>query len=366
MRYLYPSKLKNRLFGGAKATTIDDRKRTRIRLIQVRLRSSILGSFRASRKADFSVYLGLLCLFVLFACAGCQNPRSKLDEWVEPSDKIKVLSTTAIIDDIVSQIGKDRIDHLALIEGAMDPHSYEIVKGDAEKLSYAQVIFYNGLGLEHGASLRHQLKQHPKAVALGDKIREKNPGLILFEKGQVDPHIWLDISLWAEIIDPIVQALSEVDPKNSDYYQANGQLVRENLLSLDASLSQKLQMISQEKRFLVTSHDAFNYFTRRYLHEGTDWKDRFCAPEGLAPDGQLSCHDIQKVINYLIQHRVKVIFPESNVSKDSLKKILSVCKEKGIAVQIASSSLDSDTLGTSGNYQSMMEHNVNVLYEAWK
>jgi manganese/zinc/iron transport system substrate-binding protein len=307
----------------------------------------------------------LLCLFLLFACGGCQNSPQKLDEWVQPSSRIKVLSTTAIINDIVAQIGKERIDHLTLIEGAMDPHSYEIVKGDAEKLSYAQVIFYNGLGLEHGASLRHQLKQHPKAVAVGDLIRKKNPEAILLERGQVDPHIWLDISLWAEIIDPIVQALSEIDPENSSYFQTNGQQVRKNLLDLDASLSQKLQMISSKKRYLVTSHDAFNYFTRRYLHEGTDWKDRFCAPEGLAPDGQLSCQDIQKVINYLIQHNVEVIFPESNVSKDSLKKILSVCKEKGIKVQIAEASLDSDTLGTSGTYQSMMEHNINVLYEAW-
>jgi manganese/zinc/iron transport system substrate-binding protein len=71
------------------------------------------------------------------------------------------------------------------------------------------------------------------------------------------------------------------------------------------------------------------------------------------------------VINYLTQHQVHVIFTESNVSKDSLKKILSVCKEKRIKVQIAEASLDSDTLGTSGTYQGMMEHNVNVLYEAW-
>lgn len=308
----------------------------------------------------------LLCLFLLIACSGCQSSTSKLEEWIRPNEKVKVLSTTTIIDAVVGQVGGDRIDHLALIEGAMDPHSYEIVKGDAEKLSYAQIIFYNGLGLEHGASLRHQLKLHPKAVSLGDKIRQQNPEAILFERGQVDPHIWLDISLWAEIIDPIVQALSEADPNNSEYYQANGKKVRASLLALDDSLVQKLQKIAPEKRYLVTSHDAFNYFTRRYLREGADWKDRFCAPEGLAPDGQLSCHDIQLVIDYLAKHRISVIFPEANISQDSLKKIISVCKEKGMNVTIASASLYSDTLGASATYQAMMEHNVNTLYEAWK
>ncbi len=306
-----------------------------------------------------------LCVFLLFSCSGCQNSPSKLEEWIQPSGKVKVLSTTAIIDDIVRQVGGERIAHLALIEGAMDPHSYEIVKGDAEKLSYAQVIFYNGLGLEHGASLRYQLKQHPKAIALGDQIREKNPNAILFEKGQIDPHIWLDISIWAEIIDPIVQALSEVDPDSREYFQANGKKTLENLLNLDASLVQKLQEVPAKKRYLVTSHDAFNYFTRRYLHDGPDWKDRFCAPEGLAPDGQLSCQDIQMVIDYLIRHQVPIVFPESSVSRDSLKKILSVCNEKKMEVKIAGAALYSDTLGPSGSYQAMMEHNVNVLYKAW-
>jgi manganese/zinc/iron transport system substrate-binding protein len=307
----------------------------------------------------------LFCLLLLFSCWGCQNNPSKLDQWIQPNGRIKVLSTTAIIDNIIGQIGGDRVDHLPLIEGAMDPHSYEIVKGDAEKLSYAQVIFYNGLGLEHGASLRHQLKSHPKAIALGDKIREKNPDAVIYDHGQVDPHIWLDISLWTDIIDLIVQALSEVDPANTAYFQESGQKVRDELLSLDAALFQKLQSIAAQKRYLVTSHDAFNYFTRRYLREGTDWKARFCAPEGLAPDGQLSCHDIQLVIDYLTLHHVPVIFPESNVSRDSLKKVICVCKEKGMKVSIAKAPLYSDTLGSSATYQAMMQHNVNTLYEAW-
>jgi manganese/zinc/iron transport system substrate-binding protein len=313
----------------------------------------------------------LLCLLLLLSCFGCQNPSSKLEEWMRPSGKVKVLSTTAIIDDVVGQVGGDRIDHLALIEGAMDPHSYEIVKGDAEKLSNAQIIFCNGLGLEHGASLRHQLKMHPKAIPLGDKIRQQNPDAILFDRGQVDPHIWLDASLWAETIDPIVQALSEADPQNTDYYQANGKKVRDSLLALDQSLSQKLQKIAPDKRYLVTSHDAFNYFTRRYLDTSGDWKNRFCAPEGLAPDGQLSCHDIQKVIDHLAEFRICVIFPEANISQDSIKKILSVCKEKGMSVVLSSRFLYSDTLpenksDSTATYQTMMEHNAHALYEAWK
>ncbi|MGH7889786.1 MAG: metal ABC transporter solute-binding protein, Zn/Mn family [Thermodesulfobacteriota bacterium] len=307
-----------------------------------------------------------LSFFLLFATWGCQESPSGLNQWMEQNGRAKVLSTTAIIDDLVGQVGGDKIDHLALIEGAIDPHSYELVKGDAEKLSYAQTVFYNGLGLEHGASLRYHLTQHSKGVALGEKIREKDPEAILFAGEQVDPHIWLDISLWVEAVDPIVEALSELDSKNSSYFQENGKKLKDSLLVLDAALLQKLQKIAPEKRYLVTSHDAFNYFTRRYLREGSVWKDRFCAPEGLAPDGQLSCYDIQLVIDHLERHQIRVIFPESNISRDSLKKILSVCKEKGMKVDIAENALYSDSLGATENYQTMMEHNAHVLCEAWQ
>jgi len=310
----------------------------------------------------------LFCL--LLVCCGCQNGPSELDYWIKPNGKIKVLSTTAIIDDLVGQIGGDRIDHLPLIGGAIDPHSYELVKGDDEKLSYAQIIFYNGLGLEHGASLKYRLERHPNARALGDLIREKKPELILYADKQTDPHIWLDIALWAESIEPIVTALSEIDPSSKEYFEANGQKAKTSLLEMDLAIEKKLAQIPAEKRYLVTSHDAFNYFARRYLGGGINWKERFCAPEGLAPDGQLSARDIQMVINHLLEHQIHVIFPESNVSRDSIKKIVSVCQEKGFEIRIAEDQLFSDTLGTPGStsdtYLKMMEHNGNVLEKAWE
>ena len=105
----------------------------------------------------------LLCLF------GCgSSPESPLHRWMQDNGKVKILSTTAMIDDLVGQIGGDRVDHLVLITGEMDPHSYEMVKGDEEKFSCASLIFFNGLGFEHGASLRAQLQNHPHAIALGN------------------------------------------------------------------------------------------------------------------------------------------------------------------------------------------------------
>src|SRR6185503_10660848 len=96
----------------------------------------------------------LIRFFLLCAClCGCGSAPSSLAQWKEPNGRVKVLSTTPIIDDLVSRIGGDRIDHLSLMGPFIDPHSYELVKGDDEKFSTAQVVFCNGLGLEHSGSL---------------------------------------------------------------------------------------------------------------------------------------------------------------------------------------------------------------------
>jgi manganese/zinc/iron transport system substrate-binding protein len=311
----------------------------------------------------------LICLGLLLGFFGCQNSPSRLNEWRAPSSRVKVLCTTPIIDDLVSRIGGDRIDHLSLMDRSMDPHSYELVKGDDEKFSVAQLIFFNGLGLEHSASLKSQLQEHPHAVALGDEIYRQDPSLILQDRGQADPHIWLDVSLWEKGVDPIVSHLAKADPEGASYYEMKGSIVKKELLELDLWMQSKLKSIPQEKRYLITSHDAFNYFARRYLEQEGSWKDRFCAPEGLSPDGQLGFQDLQRVIDHLQKNHIRILFPESNVSRDSLNKIVDICREKGFTVEISSHTLFSDTLSDLESktltYEEMMKHNTTVLSEAW-
>jgi len=319
-------------------------------------------------------FLSFIVLFV-GGCSEKVSQSSARETWTSQNGKLKVLSTTAMIDDIVGQIGKERIDHLALITGQMDPHSYELVKGDDEKLSLANIIFYNGIGLEHGASLRYQIEHHDKAIGVGNEILQKWPDLILYAGKEIDPHIWMDISLWSRIIEPIVETLSQIDPEGKEFYCANGDLLREKMQQEHQNIYRDLQNIPQEKRFLVTSHDAFNYFTRAYLASSEEttqeqWQKRCEAPEGLAPEGQLSTSDIQKIVDHLIKDQIQVVFPESNVSRDSLKKVIHACAQKGLFVKISNEVLYADAMGpekTNGDaYLGMIHHDAEVLIEAWK
>jgi len=314
--------------------------------------------------------------FLMFLFVGCapENTPKTQENLHAPnhSSKIRVLSTLAMINELVKPIGGDYIETSILIPGELDPHSYQLVKGDDEKLRASQIIFYNGLELEHGPSLKQYLQKSSKAVALGNKILEQNPELILKEKGQLDPHIWMDISLWAKNIPFIVAKLSEVDPSHAPFFREQGEILQKNLIATHEAIHQQLLQVPSSQRFLVTSHDAFNYFTKAYLAEDSErrdgtWRHRFAAPEGLAPDSQLSVADIQQVISHLKEYQIHVLFPESNVSKDSIRKIVYAGRENGLDLQISQVSLYSDSMGPPGSdgdsYLKMIQHNARIIAE---
>ena len=308
----------------------------------------------------------LLVPILFFACSSSTKKGDAIKRYYEPNGKIKVLSTTAMIDDLVGEIGGEQIDHLSLIVGNLDPHSYELVKGDDEKLERADLIFYNGLGLEHGASLRYYLESKG-AIPLGDRVLAKDPTSFLFIDRQVDPHIWMDVGLFAEVVDPIVESLSKNASEYAELFAKRGKELKEKMQLKDRALYEVMQQLPSESRYLVTSHDAFNYFTKKYLADPQEdeWQKRASAPEGLAPDGQMSVLDIQKVTDFLCENQVRVVFPETNVSRDSLKKIISVCRERGLHVKIADIPLYGDTMGGEGTgaetYLQMIEHNIKTL-----
>lgn len=283
---------------------------------------------------------------------------------MEESGKVKVLTTIAQIGDLTDRIGGDRIDLCILIQGALDPHSYEMVKGDDERLQRADLIFYNGLGLEHGASLSTWLHTSEKATAVGERILSSSPEKILRKGDSIDPHLWMDIALWSETIDPITEALIERDPEGTAYYQARAVQLKEQMAEADREVRGILHQVPPEKRYLVTSHDAFQYFTRSYLaQEGEEnWRERFEAPEGLAPDGQLSPVDIRRIIHYLKSHGISTLFPESNVSRDSIRKIASAGREMGLKIHICEETLYGDAMdGENLCYLDMMRHNAETI-----
>ncbi|MBA3238766.1 MAG: zinc ABC transporter substrate-binding protein [Parachlamydiaceae bacterium] len=309
----------------------------------------------------------LSLILSFFLIWGCSTSERQSQSWAAGEDRIKVLSTIAMIEDLVKAIGGETVAALTLIRGELDPHSYQLVKGDDEKLAMADIIFCSGLGLEHGPSLRESLVMSSKAVCLGDEIYQTDPSVILFLQKTPDPHIWMDISLWAKGIPFIVSALSKQNPEQADFYKQNGEALTKKMMESHLILQQEMAKIPEEKRYLVTSHDAFNYFTRAYLSTEKEraeggWEKRFVAPEGLAPESQLSSTDIRLILTHIKEYNINVIFSESNVSHASIVKLLDSGNEEGLHLIIAKGPLYGDAMGPPGSpgdsYLKMIHHDV--------
>lgn len=288
-----------------------------------------------------------------------------MENWMIDNGSIKVLATTPIVADLVRSVGGEYVNVISLIGDDLDPHSYEMVKGDSEKFERAQVIFANGLSLEHSASIRYQLEQHPNVVFLGDSIKKQYPARIIYVDGEPDPHIWMDLRLWSHGVDFIVEKFSQIDPAHAADYATKGLLVKEALSAKDQDVRNLLQQIPDNKRYLVTAHDAFNYFGKRYLatkaeQDANTWWPRVVAIQGIAPDEQISSVAIARVVDHVIQYNIQVVFPEKNLSPDPLNKVVEACLKKGKHVKLSDEQLYGDTLG-GRSYIGVIDHNATTI-----
>lgn len=318
--------------------------------------------------------VALLLLFSFSCTPSHRGPNaSKLQEWMSNNGKLKVLCTTSMIADLVQEVGMEHIDCLTLIQGESDPHSYQLVKGDDEKLSRADLIFYNGLGLEHGPSLALRLRDNSKAFSIGDFLSRKRPENIITYNGSLDPHIWMDVSLWQQAVPFICEKLVHARPEQAEDFETKAKGLSLTLKTLHKKIRKTFQSIPESSRYLVSSHEAFNYFVRAYLATNEErlnaqWRIRSMAPEGLAPDSQLSTYDIQRLVDHIIEFNITTLFAESNVSQDSLKKLIDSCSRKGHVVHIAKKPLYVDAMGPSQSaactYTGMMSYDAEVISSA--
>lgn len=321
--------------------------------------------------------IGVLLAVGVIACSFRPPAAANFDDdWLngeKSKEKIKVLATTAMIGDLVKNVGGEHVDVKILIQGEMDPHTYELMRGDQEKFDHADLVVCNGLGLEHGRSLAEELARNNKVLSLGDNIQENAPDLVIYvdDAGTPDPHMWMNLEIWRQGVVPVQLKLQEMMPAYEVEFATNAIRISEDYLSEHQALVKMMHAIPPQNRYLVTSHDAFHYYAKGYLatedeqQDGT-WKKRVCSPEGLAPDGHIGAVDIKKLINYINKHHVTVMFSEANVSPRSLKKILDSCRQNGIEVEIAKEKIYADSLGApesdAATLREMLRYNSDVIY----
>lgn len=290
---------------------------------------------------------------------GCRQQRDARD----PEEKIRIVATTGMIGDAVARIAGEHAEVVTLMGPGVDPHLYKATHGDLERLTRADVIFYNGLHLEGKmGEVFEKLGRLKPVVAVSENIPEEMLRKVPGFQGAYDPHIWFDVKLWQHAVSGISEFLQEYDSAHREEYGQRSDAYLRQLDSLHRSVATYVEEIPETQRVLITAHDAFGYF-------GDAYKVEVRGLQGISTLSEFGLRDVTDLVNFIIERKVKAIFVETSVSKKSIEAVMEGCRKKGWNVRIGGN-LFSDAMGNAGtpegNYIGMVNANVRTIVESLK
>jgi manganese/iron transport system substrate-binding protein len=278
----------------------------------------------------------------------------------------RLVASTTQIADFARQIAGDRWMVKSILAPGADPHTYQPTPADVQIVLAADLCLENGLHLE-GKSWMATL-----AGDAGKPLVTAARGLAPLEiraNGQsiADPHAWFSPANAALYVNNIVQALVEFDAANAEEYRARATLYLQQLRVLDAWIRAQVNRIEPQRRILVTTHDAFNYFCREYRFNADNdylsiapvgWSTGSEVGAGMTPERR------RQVVASIRQAGAPSIFVETTINP---KQIREIARETGVKI---GGELYSDSMGPPGSagetYIGMMRENVLLIVQALK
>ncbi|WP_081739878.1 metal ABC transporter solute-binding protein, Zn/Mn family [Paenibacillus sp. JCM 10914] len=313
------------------------------------------------KKRQSRSILGTLIIAISLVLSACnsseETPQGSTGE--QSTEKIHVVTTIAQISEPVSVIGGDRVDVQSLMGPGVDPHLYNATHGDIKKLDESDIVFYSGLHLEGNMTeIFEQIGKNKPVLAITSSIPEDQ--LLEDEELAIDPHVWFDIDLWKQALESATEELKNFSPEDATYFEENKLEYFKQLDELKADSTAKIAEIPEEKRVIVTAHDAFGYFGRMH---GMD----VVGLQGLSTEDEIGLSDINETIQTLLEHNIPAVFVESSINPASINAVIEGAAKKGLKVKLGGE-LYSDAMGTAGTdegtYIGMYRHNVETIYHA--
>ena len=177
--------------------------------------------------------------------------------------------------------------------------------------------------------------------------------------GAYDPHVWMDPSLWSEAVGVVRDTLTAHDAAGAAGYAENAAALQAELAALDEWAASVLAEVPASARVLVTAHDAFGYFGRRYGLE-------VLGIQGISTESEAGVRDIERLVETLVAREIPAVFVESTVSERNVRALLEGAAARGHTVRIGGE-LFSDAMGEpgtpAGTYIGMIAHNVATVAE---
>ena len=288
------------------------------------------------------------------------------------NEKIVIVATTAFIGQPLQEIFTEHAEVITLMKEGVDPHLYRPTRAAMHALARADVILWTGASLE--ANLRRPITALRRAnkttvITLMDFVpedtilsaqKQKSPDVIVKDSPYVDPHIWMDPLLWRDVIGDAVRVIQQRFPQYAQIYSRRYDQLARGWTELDAMLAKQIDSIAKDQRILVTAHDAFSYFGRRY---GITVE----AIQGISTESEADLYRIRALIDIIVAQRVPAIFSEASVHPRHIIALIEGVKMRGIDLK-QGGVLFSDSMGhpktPQGRYDGMMRHNVMTIVQA--
>ena len=275
------------------------------------------------------------------------------------NEQPQVVTTIAMISDVASNVAGDCAQVTPLMGPGVDPHLYEARASDIERLRNADAIMYAGFSLEgQMANVLEKLGSRKPSLAVGPASFEESD-LISHADYAIDPHLWMDVGRWLQIIPAVTDQLVALAPDCEASMRERASEYRAELEELDKWIQDSIASIPEEQRILVTAHDAFGYYGLAY---GIDVK----GIQGISTDSEAAIADIRNMVNTVVERDVPAIFVESTINPRTINSVIDGAREKGHEVRVGGE-LFSDAMGEAGTaegtYIGMLRSNTMEIVE---
>jgi ABC-type Zn uptake system ZnuABC Zn-binding protein ZnuA len=309
------------------------------------------------KKGEILLWVVLASTLYVAACGRQEEkPRAAAEK------KLNVVTTVAPITSIVENVGGDKINLTGIIPEGIDSHTFEPIPSDAKFLSQADLVIVNGLDLEIPTVklAEANLKKGASILSLGPKTLKESDYVYDFsfpkEKGHPNPHLWLNPEYAMTYATIVRDELIRLDPANKSTYDQNSAAFLKKLEALDQAIKEAVKTIPQNNRRLLTYHDSWPYFARRYGFQviGAAQPSDFSDP---------SPREVARLIEQIRKEKVPALFGSEVFPSPVLEQIARETKSRYID-KLRDDALPGKPGEVQHSYIGMMLENLTIMFEA--
>ncbi|NDJ54170.1 MAG: zinc ABC transporter solute-binding protein [Chloroflexi bacterium] len=284
----------------------------------------------------------------------------------------RIVTTTTQATDLTSILaeGVEDLEISALMGAGVDPHLYQPTESDVEAMNQADMVIYSGLHLEgqFDAVFEALSAQGVLIYSLSRPVKEAGFVIGAFDVeteqlGADDPHFWFDPRNWELTTQDLAETFAALDSENAEIYLGNAEVYSAQLQSLYDWADSGMGGVPGGQRYLVTSHDAFQYF-------GAAFGWRMAAIQGLSTEDEAGVGDIQNTVDFVIDNNIPVLFVESSIPPDTIEAVQEAIEAEGGSARVGVRELYSDAMGEpgtfGGTYTGMIAENVYTILQSYR